>query len=131
MRRKTCNWCMRLAFLMLVVALSVLRPQGLGEGRAGPGRDYVPPRVIQRFEPEYTNEALEARLEGSVTLSGLIGIDGILSNIRVVSGLGKGLDEKAVECFQKWRFSPAVRNGEPVPVHGQALITFRLPPNSR
>jgi protein TonB len=74
---------------------------------------------------------MEARLEGSVTLSGLIGIDGIPSNIEVISGLGKGLDEKAVECFQKWRFSSATRNGEPVPVRGQALITFRLPPNSK
>ncbi len=66
-----------------------------------------------------------------MTLSGLIGVDGIPSNIKVVNGLGKGLDEKAVECFQKWRFSPAMRGGEPVPVRGQASITFRLPANSK
>jgi len=46
----------------------------------------------------------------------------------VVKGLGKGLDEKAVECVQKWHFKPATHNSEPVSVKATVEINFRLPP---
>jgi protein TonB len=77
--------------------------------------------------PEYTPEALEAKLEGSVHLSAMIGIDGVPSDIKVTKSLGKGLDEKAIECFKKWRFSPAIRNGEPTPMSSEVAIIFKLP----
>jgi protein TonB len=64
-------------------------------------------------DPEYTPEALAAKLRGTV---------------KVARGLGNGLDEKAVECLQKWRFKPGMRNGEPVPVKATIEVNFRLPP---
>jgi TonB family protein len=48
----------------------------------------------------YTKQALDAKIEGSVTLYAVIGTDGVPSDISVINGLGSGLDEKAVECFQ-------------------------------
>lgn len=77
--------------------------------------------------PEYTREAREAKLEGAVILSAVIGADGVPASIAVVRGLGMGLDEKAVECLGKWCFQPATRDGKPVPMEVRFEIDFRLP----
>jgi protein TonB len=53
------------------------------------------------------------------------------SEIKVVRGLGSGLDEKAVECLQQWRFTPAMRNGEPVPEKASVEINFRIAPGTK
>jgi protein TonB len=115
--------------LLLLISIACMWAQGGGYGRAGggpaPGSAF--PKVIQRAAPEYTPEALDARLEGSVHLSAMIGIDGVPSDIKMTKSLGKGLDEKAIECFKKWRFSPALRNGEPTPMSSEVAIIFKLP----
>jgi protein TonB len=87
-----------------------------------------PPQVIHKADPEYTPQALEARLTGAVMLSVVVDTEGNATEIKVVKGLGNGLDEKAVECVQKWRFKPAMRNGEPVSVKATIEVNFRLPP---
>ena len=119
--------------LLLLCSVTGMWAQGSGYGRggAGPVRDGAFPKLIQRVAPEYTREALDAKLEGSVNLSAIIGIDGAPSDIKVTKSLGKGLDEKAIECFKKWRFSPAIRNGEPTPVSSEVAISFKLPPDSK
>jgi protein TonB len=91
----------------------------------------LPGRRLSSADPEYTDDALAAKIEGEVTVSGTIGTDGIPKNVTVVKGLGQGLDEKAIECFQKWRFQPAIRNGSPVEVGATALVIFKLPVNPR
>jgi protein TonB len=122
---------MRHLFLLFAISVSALLAQTNsgqvgGGGSSQPPPGFQPPRVIQRSEPEYTKEALEAQYEGFVMLSAMIGVDGIPSEIKVVRGLGLGLNEKAVECLQTWRFSPAVRNGEPTPVKATVEIRFKL-----
>lgn len=119
--------------LLLLFSVTGMWAQGSGYGRGdgGPVRDGAFPKLIQRVAPEYTPEALDAKLEGSVHLSAMIGIDGVPSDIKVTKGLGKGLDEKAIECFKKWRFSPAIRKGEPIPVSSEVAIIFKLPPDSK
>jgi protein TonB len=91
------------------------------------------PRVIHKVEPEYTKEALDAKIEGTVVLSSTIGTDGVPSDIKVVRGLGTALDEKAVECLRQWRFAPATKFGEPVSIKATIEMNFRLPrsPNSK
>jgi TonB family protein len=84
------------------------------------------PRLIHKVEPQYTKEALDAKLQGMVELDAVIGIDGIPSDIKVVRGLGKGLDEKAIECLGQWRFSPGTSHGEPIPVKVRVGIDFRI-----
>jgi periplasmic protein TonB len=71
---------------------------------------------------------LEAKLVGTVILSVVVDTEGNPTEIKLIRGLGKGLDEKAVECVQKWHFKPATRNGEPVSVKATVEINFRLPP---
>jgi protein TonB len=129
---KVFNLTMNVA-LLLLFSVTGMWAQGGGYGRAGGGpvRDGAFPKVIQRVAPEYTREALDAKLEGSVHLSAMIGIDGVPSDIKVTKSLGKGLDEKAIECFKKWRFSPAIRNGEPTPMSSEVEIIFKLPPDSK
>ena len=111
---------MKLALLLLVAAMGTLQPQTF------PSSNITNPAVTYHVEPEYTMEATEAELEGVVILATVVGIDGLASEIKVVRGLGKGLDEKAVECLQKWRFKPGTRDGEPVPVKVSVEINFRL-----
>jgi protein TonB len=87
----------------------------------------TPPKVTRSAQPEYTQEAAEAKLHGVVMLSLVVDVDGTPSAIELVRGLGKGLDEKAVECLRKWRFTPATRHGEPIPAKATVEIVFRLP----
>ncbi len=110
---------MKCLVLLLLAAITLL-PQEIPR--------FSGPRVIHKVDPEYTPEALEAKLTGEVILSIVVDAEGNPTEIKLTKGLGKGLDEKAVECLQKWRFQPGMRNGEPVPVKATVAISFRLPP---
>jgi protein TonB len=84
------------------------------------------PVVLHKAEPQYTKEAIDAKIEGDVILSTMIGADGVPSDIKVVRSLGAGLDEKAVECLEQWRFRPATDHGQPVSSKATIEINFRL-----
>ncbi len=110
---------MRLAALILIATACSLMPQEISHT--------TEPRVIHAVQPEYTKEAVDAKLQGVVLLTALIGVDGLPSDIEVIHGLGKGLDEKANECLQRWRFSPGTNHGDPIPMKVRVEINFRLP----
>jgi TonB family protein len=84
------------------------------------------PRLIQKVEPEYSKEAQDARLEGTVVVSVEVGTDGKAHEGRIEKSLGMGLDEKALEAVQLWTFEPGTRNGEPVAVRATIQMNFRL-----
>jgi TonB family protein len=103
--------------------------QGPGEEKGGVyrvGRGVTPPRPLKRVEPEYTDEARDAKLEGVVVVYVVIGEDGRAHNIRVVRSLGKGLDEKAIEAVEQWEFEPGEKDGKPVKVGATIEINFKL-----
>ena len=52
--------------------------------------------------------------------------DGIAHNMRIVRGLGLGLDDKAREAIAQWRFKPSLKDGQPVTVAAQIEVNFRL-----
>ena len=115
---------MKLAILLLIAAAFTLQAQEILHTSL--------PRVIHRGDPpEYTDEALEAKLEGTVLLKTVVGIDGVPNEIKVVRGLGKGLDEKAIECLRQWRFAPATNHGDLIPMEITFEMNFRLPPSSK
>ena len=58
-------------------------------------------------DPQYTDEAREAKLQGKVTLQVLVGVDGRASQVRIVQGIGLGLDERAEQAIRSWKFVPA------------------------
>jgi TonB family protein len=88
----------------------------------GPG--IVPPFVVAKAKPAYTDEALLAKLEGSVLLSLVVGADGQPRDIQVARPLGLGLDEKAVENVKEWQFKPGTKNGTPVAVLVNVEVFF-------
>jgi protein TonB len=109
---------MKFAILLLIAMVS-LRSQEI--------LHTTQPILIHKVDPQYTKEAMEAKIQGDVTLSSTIGADGVPSDLKVTSGLGMGLDEKAVECLQQWRFRPATSHGEAVSTKVKVVINFRLP----
>ena len=84
------------------------------------------PVLLYKVEPEYAEEARQARLEGTVILYIDVGTDGYASNFHVVRSLGLGLDEKAVEAVRKWKFRPGYKDGKPVVVAATIEVNFRL-----
>jgi protein TonB len=63
-----------------------------------------------------------------VKLLVVIGEDGAPHTVEVQKALGYGLDEKAIECAARWRFTPGAYQGKPVPVGATLGVTFRLEP---
>jgi protein TonB len=84
------------------------------------------PVVLVKVEPEYSEDARKARYSGVVVLSAIIDKDGQPREIRVIRSLGMGLDEKAIEAVQKWRFRPGMKAGQVVNVRAQIEVNFRL-----
>ena len=84
------------------------------------------PRLLAKVEPEYTEEASEARIAGTVVLSCEVHPDGRAHNIKVLQGLEGGLTDKAIEAVEAWEFKPAMRNGKPVAVSAKIEVNFRL-----
>jgi TonB family protein len=99
---------------------------GMGGGAYRVGGGVSAPGVIFKVEPEYSEEARKAKFQGTVLLSIVVDDKGQPRDIKVVRSLGLGLDEKAVEAVQKWRFRPGLRNGKAVPVYATVEVNFRL-----
>jgi len=102
------------------------RGAGNGDGNAGNPPDVTAPTLLSRVDPEYSEEARKAKYSGTVVLRVGIDADGRLVDIRVVKSLGMGLDEKAVQAVQKWRFRPGMKGGEPVATQAEVELNFRL-----
>lgn len=84
------------------------------------------PMVVYRIEPTYSEEARRARYQGSVILSAIVRRDGSIQILRVVRGLGLGLDENAIEALKQWKFRPGTRSGVPVDVALNIEVNFAL-----
>ena len=84
------------------------------------------PKVLSKVEPEYSEEARAAQLEGTVTLTVEIGPDGVARNFGVTRGLGLGLEESAMDAISQWRFQPGAREGQPVTVLATIEVSFHL-----
>jgi TonB family protein len=99
---------------------------GNGGGVYSVGNGTTRPEVISKVDPEYSEEARKAKYSGSVMLSIVVNTDGKAEQIQVIKSLGMGLDEKAIEAVQKWRFLPGKNKGVPVKVKAQIEVNFRL-----
>jgi len=104
---------------------------GVGNGPGGRGGfqkvlGATPPVVIYKVEPDYADEARKAHLQGTVLVAVDIDEQGRVSRVRVLQPLGLGLDEKAVDAVQRWRFRPALKDGKPVPYPAAIEVRFQL-----
>jgi TonB family protein len=85
-----------------------------------------PVEIVFKPTPEYTDEARSARIEGTVSLELEFAAGGDVRVLRVVRGLGHGLDEAAQQAALRIRFKPAQSDGQPVDSRATVHITFRL-----
>ena len=86
----------------------------------------LPPVLIYKRDANYTEEARKAKYQGTVTLLVEVDVSGKVTSVKVVRGLGLGLDEKAIEAVRQWRFKPGTRDGNPIAVQTQVEVAFRL-----
>ena len=82
-------------------------PGGVGDSSSNYRPGTALPVCVYCPEPQYSEEAREAKLQGRVTLRVLVGADGRTARIQIVQGVGLGLDDRAVESVRSWRFNPA------------------------
>ncbi|MGE0462144.1 MAG: TonB family protein [Vicinamibacterales bacterium] len=86
------------------------------------------PRVLHEVKPEYTKEALDAKIQGQVVLRVVVEADGSVGRVSVVESLDDthGLDRAAAEAASLWRFEPGRKDGKPVPVSVELEFVFTL-----
>jgi protein TonB len=99
---------------------------GMGGGAFRIGKGVTPPRVIYQTDPEFSEEARKAKYQGTCVLSVVVDPNGRPTNIHVLSTLGMGLDEKAIESVKNWRFEPGQKDGHAVPVVIAVEVDFHL-----
>lgn len=90
------------------------------------GEELVAPRAIHRVPPNYPGDLRRQGVEGSVTLSAEIGVNGVPRNVEVVRSSHPALNQPAVDALRRWRFKPGTKDGEPVPVTFEVTIDFSL-----
>ena len=99
---------------------------GIGGGVFKVGGGISAPRPVSTPDPEYTEQARQAKTQGTCILWLIVDDQGHPRDIRVVRGLGFGLDTKAIDAVRQWRFQPAMKDGRPVNVQISVEVGFRL-----
>jgi len=112
--------------LILAIALSTVA--GAQQTVYDPGNGVSLPVVTKQAKPEYTREAMDAHLEGTVGLQVVVQDDGKVGEVVVEKSLDPtyGLDQQAVKSMKQWEFKPGMKDGKPVAVRVHVNITFTL-----
>jgi TonB family protein len=108
---------------------------GAAEGGLSPkallvGHGVSPPRVTYSPDPEYSEKARKVGYGGTCIMWLVVDTEGVPRHIRVVRPLGMGLDEKAIDAVNRWRFKPAMKGDVPVAVQINVEVNFHLYGNS-
>ena len=90
------------------------------------GEGVSEPRLVYSVEAEYSEKARQAKIEGTCVLSLIVDAHGMPQGLHVSRALGAGLDETAMEAVSRYRFKPAMKNGQPVAVKISVEVRFRL-----
>ena len=99
---------------------------GTGGGPYRPGSGIEPPRLLREVKPDFTEEARQLGIEGDVVMEIVVRRDGTVGELKVLQGLGHGLDQRAVDAVKQWRFSAARRLGQAVDVLVEVAVEFKL-----
>ena len=82
------------------------------------------PIPVYHPNPEYTEEARRAKVQGTIILAVLVSADGRVTDVHLRLGLGHGMIENAVKVVRTWRFKPAMLNGNSVPTRALVEIGY-------
>jgi len=88
--------------------------------------EVLPPRPTYTPETEFSEQARPAKFQGTVILQIVVNKKGDVVRVRLERALGMGLDQNAMEGVERWRFTPATRNGQPVAVMMNVEVAFNL-----
>ncbi len=107
---------------------------GIGPGSGGNtgggpmhvGGGVRPPAVLSMVEAEFSEEARKAKFSGNVLVSLWVDDKGNPSHVKVIRGVGMGLDERAVEAVRQYKVKPATLNGKPVRVDLNIEVNFQI-----
>jgi len=91
----------------------------LGGGVSAPVLRYAP-------NPQFSDDARAAKIQGVAIVGLIVDENGKARNVHIVRPLGHGLDEKAMEVVEQYRFTPAMYKGKPVPVEINIEVNFRM-----
>jgi periplasmic protein TonB len=81
---------------------------------------------VHEVKADYTDDARRRSISGDVLLEIVVRSDGGVGEVRILRGLGAGLDQRAVQAVRQWRFDPARRKGVPVDVLVEVAVEFIL-----
>ena len=111
----------------LGLAVAAVRAQSAPPVYA-PGNGVSLPVLVSKVNPDYTQEAKDARIEGTVVLACVVDSDGRVSEATVSRSLDPifGLDQQAVNALKAWRFKPGEKDGKPVAVRVVVEMAFTL-----
>jgi TonB family protein len=84
------------------------------------------PHVVHSVDPSYTAEARDKNINGAVLISVIVDEHGLPTNLKVLHGLGYGLDEEALKAVSKYRFTPGTYKGQVVSVPLVVGVNFRI-----
>jgi protein TonB len=99
---------------------------GIGGGPYRPGGGVEAPQLLREVKADYTEEARQRGIEGDVVLEIIVRRDGTVGSVKVMQGLGSGLNDRAVQAVRHWRFAPAQHLGTPVDVTVEVAVEFTL-----
>jgi TonB family protein len=101
---------------------------GTGGGVYQPGNGVSKPELIREVKPQYTSDAMRAKIQGSVFIECTVLPDGTVTDIKIIKSLDPvfGLDQEAVKAARQWRFRPGRRAGQPVAVDITIQLDFTL-----
>ena len=101
---------------------------GTGGGVYQPGNGVTMPRLIREVKPNYTSDAMRAKVSGTVLLECVVNPNGEVTEVRILRSLDPmfGLDQEAIKAAKQWRFSPGMRLGAPVSVLISIELSFTL-----
>ena len=112
------------AIVAIVGSLAALHAQEVYR----PGNGVTLPTVVTQVQPQYTPEAMAARIEGVVGLNTVVQADGTVGEVKVTQSLDRtlGLDREAVKAMKQWTFKPGTKDGKPVAVSVDIRMKFTL-----
>ena len=87
---------------------------------------FTHPSLLKTVTPQYTQDALTNKIEGTVELEVVITKGGLVGDVRVLKGLPDGLTEEAIQCVRQWSFVPAKLKGEPVDMIADINVDFKI-----
>jgi TonB family protein len=111
------------ASVSLLALLLATRSPAQNQPKAA--QDVQPPKMVHWVRPDYPDSWKREGLQGTVHVRFTIAKDGSVRDVNVVDGDSR-LAKSALKAVKQWRYSPALKNGEPVELQSTAAVVFAL-----